>query len=183
MDTNVSFNRPTERTRMTTTQQTTTYERVEAGDVQPGDRVARTRNAEFHEVAAIDQGATTVRFHYADHGGTDRPRRIALWWREVEASNDDRAEVVAIAEGLGSMADAEGSYHGEDVELAQALDTIVGHGLADDQAGTVDEDGGHWARVGRFCLVTDGQGFRRALTYTTEAAARIAIDLVGVEAS
>jgi hypothetical protein len=64
---------------MTPTTTSTEYERIEAGEIQPGDRVARARSHRFQQVTAISTGpvAITLRF------GRDiaRPRRTAKWWR------------------------------------------------------------------------------------------------------
>lgn len=59
------------------------YEKVQAGDIQPGDRVARARTHPFLTVRSAEHGATSVRLRYEDHGGSDRPRKTAQWWREV----------------------------------------------------------------------------------------------------
>lgn len=168
-------------TQTSTTTTATTYERVEAGDVRVGDRVARTRKAPFHEVADIDQGSTTVRFHYADHGGTDRPRRIALWWREVRRTDRDEVLQRAREELAGSQgiepsdvdltSEGPGRYEGaDDVELAVALDVLGLVGSFDEQVGEVDTIG-HHGRIGRFVLVTDSAGFQVVTTYETEAEA------------
>jgi hypothetical protein len=68
---------------MTPTMTPTQYERIEAGEIKPGDRVARARSHSFQQVTAISTGpvAITLRF------GRDiaRPRRTAKWWRLQEA--------------------------------------------------------------------------------------------------
>jgi hypothetical protein len=57
------------------------YERVEAGQIQVGDRVARTRTHPFVTVAAIRHGRTAVRL-LNEHGATiARPQKTASWWR------------------------------------------------------------------------------------------------------
>lgn len=56
------------------------YERITAGDVQPGDRIARAKTHRFRLVTRIEEGPVSVRFTY-DSGGADRPRKAAAWWR------------------------------------------------------------------------------------------------------
>ncbi len=69
---------------MTSTTTPTQYERIEAGEIRPGDQVARARSHRFQRVTAISIGpvAITLRF------GRDiaRPRRTAKWWRLREQS-------------------------------------------------------------------------------------------------
>lgn len=85
------------------------HERITAEDVRVGDRIARTRTATFREVESIREGDTTRRFLYVptpreiawheEHGypmgggsghvgGTDRPRRTAKWWRELDEQGE-----------------------------------------------------------------------------------------------
>lgn len=60
------------------------YERVAAGDIQVGDRVARARTHTFVKVAAINRGVTAVRL-LDEHGATiARPRKTAQLWRITE---------------------------------------------------------------------------------------------------
>ena len=61
-----------------------TYERIDAGQIQPGDRVARTRTRPFFEVKAVSHGPVAVTIAYTT-GGRDRPRKTARWWREVHS--------------------------------------------------------------------------------------------------
>lgn len=61
-----------------------THERVLAGEIRAGDRVARTRTRGFYEVAAVWPSAIAIRIAYVG-GGSDRPRQTAKWWREVAA--------------------------------------------------------------------------------------------------
>lgn len=56
--------------------------RVAAGDIQVGDRVARSRGLEFLEVLEVKRLVVTVRLHFAD-GSMDWPRADATWWREL----------------------------------------------------------------------------------------------------
>ena len=72
------------------------YERITADEVEVGDRIARTRNAKFTEVVAIDEGPVSRRFWFGDSDSTNlrapgrwniRPRRTAKLWREVGGSN------------------------------------------------------------------------------------------------
>lgn len=58
--------------------------RVLAGDIEVGDRVARSRSQEFLEVTRVEPIVVTVRLHFAD-GSMDWPRREASWWREVRS--------------------------------------------------------------------------------------------------
>lgn len=67
------------------------YERVLAGDIHPGDRVARARTHDFREVKAIRHGPVAVTLVYdvrVDGMGRkyevfDRPSKWAKWWKEV----------------------------------------------------------------------------------------------------
>lgn len=64
------------------------YERIEAGAIAVGDRVARARTHDFKTVSGIQLHPTAVSIFYGDgrgsrFGGKDRPRRNAKWWREV----------------------------------------------------------------------------------------------------
>lgn len=78
------------------------YEKVQAGDIQPGDRVARARTHPFKTVAQVIHGDTAVRLVYdvspekraesieragyrrgSYIGPSDRPRKTATWWREL----------------------------------------------------------------------------------------------------
>jgi hypothetical protein len=60
------------------------YERVDAGDIQVGDHVARARTHTFVKVAAINRGNTAVRL-LNEHGATiARPLKTAAWWRIAE---------------------------------------------------------------------------------------------------
>ena len=61
---------------------TTQYARVLAGDITPGDEVARTRTATFNTVAEVQHNASTVWLIYTT-GGRDRPGKTAKWWRKV----------------------------------------------------------------------------------------------------
>lgn len=83
------------------------YERITAADVEVGDVIARTRNDDFGEVVAINEGAVARRFaltrvedktyppsNWNPAGttipaGTDmgniRPRRTAKLWRRVQS--------------------------------------------------------------------------------------------------
>lgn len=57
------------------------YERVAAGDIQVGDRVARARTHPFVRVAAVRHGSSAVRL-LGEHGATiARPQKTAPWWR------------------------------------------------------------------------------------------------------
>jgi hypothetical protein len=58
----------------------TAYERIEAEQIQPGDRVARARTHPFQQVTAISTGPIAITLRFA---GNDiaRPRRTAKWWR------------------------------------------------------------------------------------------------------
>ena len=57
------------------------YERIRAEDIRPGDRVARARTRTFREVKGVSHFPRAVRISY--QSSSDRPRREALWWREV----------------------------------------------------------------------------------------------------
>lgn len=58
------------------------YERVPAGEIRPGDRVARSRTHPFHTVTAIERTPTCV-WLSLEGAGRSRPRLTASWWREV----------------------------------------------------------------------------------------------------
>ncbi len=57
------------------------YERVEAGQIQVGDRVARTRTHPFVTVATIRHGRTAVKLLDEHHATIARPQKTASWWR------------------------------------------------------------------------------------------------------
>lgn len=72
------------------------YERVQAGEIRAGDKVARARTHPFREVSHVSHGPRSVQIYYADAddglltGGSfhfrtpfDRPRLTASWWRLV----------------------------------------------------------------------------------------------------
>ena len=59
----------------------TEYERIEAGQIQPGDRVARARSHPFQEVTAISTGPISITVRFACNDDIARPRRTATWWR------------------------------------------------------------------------------------------------------
>jgi hypothetical protein len=59
-----------------------TRARVTAGDIQVGDRVARSRGMAFLEVVELKRLVVTVRLHFED-GSIDWPRLDASWWREL----------------------------------------------------------------------------------------------------
>jgi hypothetical protein len=68
------------------------YERVAAGDIQVGDRVARARTSPFVTVAVIRHGSTAVRL-LNEHGATiARPQKTASWWRIAERGADDEPQ-------------------------------------------------------------------------------------------
>lgn len=73
-----------------------TYERITIGDVQVGDRIARTRSGPFHEVVRVSEGPLTrTLFGHAEPGPwfraapgaradewiIMRPRRQVKLWR------------------------------------------------------------------------------------------------------
>lgn len=72
--------------------------RVAAGDIQVGDRVARSRGLEFLEVTAVHRLVVTVRLHFVD-GSMDWPRVEATWWRELPAPGVAYAEPPADVRG------------------------------------------------------------------------------------
>lgn len=63
---------------------TPTYERVEVGDIQVGDRIARARTHDFEQVAAISVGNTAAHILNAAGQTIARPKLTAKWWREVQ---------------------------------------------------------------------------------------------------
>jgi hypothetical protein len=72
---------------MTSTQ----YERIEAGDIQPGDRVARARSHPFQQVAATSVGPVSITLQFDRDFA--RPHRTAKWWRlrhQISATVIDR---------------------------------------------------------------------------------------------
>ncbi len=64
-----------------------TYERIEASQIQVGDRVARARNHQFFRVVGVSAGEKAVRLLCHD-GGSVRPRKTALWWRIINTERD-----------------------------------------------------------------------------------------------
>lgn len=61
---------------------TASIERVSAGDIEVGDRVAVAPAHEFVEVLAVERLVVSVRLRYAD-GCLAIPRAEARWWREL----------------------------------------------------------------------------------------------------
>lgn len=69
------------------------YERILAGDIRPGDRVARTRNEPFATITHVAHGPVavslytdaerTMSYHRNRRPVHARPRKTAKWWREV----------------------------------------------------------------------------------------------------
>jgi hypothetical protein len=59
------------------------YERILAGEIEAGMRVARTRTANFYTVKRADRIGVSVWLYYEEHGARDRPRQTASWWREA----------------------------------------------------------------------------------------------------
>jgi hypothetical protein len=67
-----------------------TPERILAGDIRPGDRVARTRTRPFLSVIDVRRGPVAVTIVYSRRPATygrprtvehfDRPRATAKWW-------------------------------------------------------------------------------------------------------
>lgn len=64
---------------MTSTMTPTQYERIEAGEIRPGDHVARARSHRFQQVTAISTGPISVTLQFDRDFA--RPRRTAKWWR------------------------------------------------------------------------------------------------------
>lgn len=60
--------------------------------------------------------------------------------------------------------------------LDEALEAIWGHGMADDEAGGVDEPGGQTFRVSRFTVHTDSDGSKTTTEHDTEADAEEHMD-------
>lgn len=56
-----------------------TYERILAGDIKPGDKVARARTHTFCEVESVRFGAKAIRLHF-DGAEDARPQQTARWW-------------------------------------------------------------------------------------------------------
>lgn len=56
---------------------------------------------------------------------------------------------------------------GESHDLDSALETIWGHGVADENMGGVDEPGGHTFRVGRYIRHTDSDGNKSTTEHDT----------------
>jgi hypothetical protein len=72
-----------------------TSERISAGDIRPGDRVARSRTHPFRRVEAVEPLRRTVRLHL-DGAPSTRPAKAARWWREVvpgETRDDRQAQL------------------------------------------------------------------------------------------
>lgn len=93
--------------------------------------------------------------------------------------DQERAAIVRDGFKLASsFADERASsrFDGEaDRTLTCALSLIDSHGFADESTGSVDE-GGYFARVGRWILLIDSQGFQSAIEFTDADAARQAIE-------
>jgi hypothetical protein len=77
----------------------------------------------------------------------------------------ERTAIIDLARGLDPMLGDTlgdppyvGKYEGTDALLTVAMSAIQGHGVADEQCGSVDEIGCAW-RLGRFVAVEDSQGF------------------------
>jgi hypothetical protein len=68
-----------------------TYERITAGDIRPGDTVARSRTHTFTRIVAISEGPVSVSLYTTDERDRfnglrivwARPRKTAKWWREA----------------------------------------------------------------------------------------------------
>lgn len=74
-----------------------------------------------------------------------------------------------------SCAAGPGRYEGAwDLSLLVAVDIMAMHGAADEQGGST-ETGRHGARVHRWVVWTDGEGFRTLEEFATVEAAREAI--------
>jgi hypothetical protein len=59
----------------------TTYERITAGEIQIGDRVARSRTHHFDRVSGLAGGPVSVTLLDENGRILARPRRTAKWWR------------------------------------------------------------------------------------------------------
>lgn len=62
------------------TSTTDQFRRVTADEVTIGDRIARTRTADFEEVAHVQPGPVAVRFLNANKQTIMRPRKTAKLW-------------------------------------------------------------------------------------------------------
>jgi hypothetical protein len=69
-----------------------TYERITAGEIRPGDTVARSRTHMFTRIDEVREGPVAVSLYtretaYDRYRGRRivwaRPRKTAKWWREV----------------------------------------------------------------------------------------------------
>lgn len=94
----------------------------------------------------------------------------------------ERISILADAHRLDRSLQSEIDYDGPgafqgiaDRELAIAIDTIGGHGFADQEAGSV-EHGLHGVRVARWIVWTDDQGFKSLRAFDDETAAVLALD-------
>ena len=65
-----------------------------------------------------------------------------------------------------------------DTPMAAILNALYGHGLADDEAGSVDTDGIHMARFGRRVLFTHPDGGCGSHRFDTVADADAALETV-----
>jgi hypothetical protein len=71
----------------------------------------------------------------------------------------DERDIIATARELEGP-----GYDVSDVK--DAVLVLWGHGVADESTGSVDAPTGHLIRVGRFVVVTDGQGFTELATFS-----------------
>lgn len=105
----------------------------------------------------------------------------------VYTKDPSREEVIARAAEIEPDTMGESTYEGPgafeaagDRELATALDVLYLNGAHDEQAGTV-ETGVHLARVGRFVLATNDQGFKGAAAYESPEMAQRDLDARDLE--
>lgn len=92
-----------------------------------------------------------------------------LYYGNEIAENDPRTAGIAYPSEAKILADANklNAGYGTVETLTAALDVIVGHGFDDEQCGDAEYLAGHCARVARWLLWTDNQGFMSTSEYTT----------------
>lgn len=61
-----------------------TYERITCADVQVGDFITTSRNAEAHEVVAVEDNASSRWLHLVRQGNRIRPGYAVKFWRVVD---------------------------------------------------------------------------------------------------
>lgn len=152
-------------------------ERVPAlGDQGVAERVVKVENLLAVLRPMLEQRAERLLISVAHNHEGSPTHRSKAEMTEVQAIIEDARKLDPEFEQTLADATGPGRYEAcaENRELAVAIDTIYGHGGADEEAGDVDFLG-HFIRVGAFILSTDSTGFRTLTEYETEGEAEAAI--------